>query len=65
VVTTLVYVVSDVTEKCSGTKQWPLTHDNVKKLGIYVDTKKLVSYDKFLDALPVLAFAAVVILTYI
>lgn len=58
-------MTDDVAGKCEGIKQWPLTLENIKRLSISVDVKKLVHYDRFLHALPVLIIVVAFGLIYI
>ena len=64
IVQTLIFVTDDVAGKCSNQKQWPLTVENINKLGIKVDVQKLVHFDKFLHVLPILAVAAAFFILY-
>lgn len=63
-VQTLVYVTEDVQAKCEGVKQWPLTIENLNKLDINPDKKKMRQYDNFLHSLPFLFFALAAVLMF-
>jgi hypothetical protein len=64
IVQTLILVTDDVAGKCNNQKQWPLTVENINKLGIKVDNLKLVHFDQFLHVLPVLAVAGAFVFLY-
>mmetsp|Transcript_32589 Transcript_32589/g.40389 ORF Transcript_32589/g.40389 Transcript_32589/m.40389 type:complete len:135 (+) Transcript_32589:191-595(+) len=60
---TVILVTNDKAGRCNGQTQWPLTADNMIKLGIQKRPVELKEYEAWIDGIPIfficVAFAAV------